>query len=341
MEKLLTFDFFRKELMFYLSPSDFSQLIQTSKSINKSLSSDHSLIIKSKYLKLAINKERVELVRFMIPIIEKKHIQDVMDLFAKYGEFEVFKTLFLKLYESKQISNDQFSTFFSTACCYSRMELFEFLEFSLSVFVDDWGHDSLLCRVIKSSKMWSSHNEIIHIDGMKRMEMLKRVFEMGDKHPEILDSLYEALRIANRFGRFEEFKYLITHEKNKTHFPKYCENAFEYLTQALEGGFGSLCDFHKQNLKDSSSLLNLKPIQLSKGFERCCEDGRLEGVKYFIENYPSFDPTSIDNWGFRLACSNGHLDIAKYLYSLKQKYPATTPTVSSFSFLLQSIEILN
>lgn len=62
-------------------------------------------------------------------------------------------------------------------------------------------------------------------------------------------------------------------------------------------------------------------INIQQQFQTACKEGNLYEVKTLLNNYSDIDISKDNEYAFRWACCNGHLDVAQYLWSL-WKFPA-------------------
>lgn len=64
-------------------------------------------------------------------------------------------------------------------------------------------------------------------------------------------------------------------------------------------------------------------------FQEYCETGRLADAKHLFQSDNTIDISADHEYAFSLACENGYLDVAKWLYSVK---PSINISESTFRY---------
>src|SRR5690606_18064769 len=67
-------------------------------------------------------------------------------------------------------------------------------------------------------------------------------------------------------------------------------------------------------------IANLNKQSVYEVFKRACEYGRKDIVYAIIEEYPNINIHFSEDYCFKLACSNGHKEIVKFLINYTYKY---------------------
>ena len=56
-------------------------------------------------------------------------------------------------------------------------------------------------------------------------------------------------------------------------------------------------------------------MNVQQQFNDACKNGNLEEAKKLLQNNPTIDVSAYDEYAFKLACTNGHLQVAQWFCS--------------------------
>ncbi len=73
-------------------------------------------------------------------------------------------------------------------------------------------------------------------------------------------------------------------------------------------------------------------LNFNEPFHWCCSEGHLDIVKFILEKDPNIDIHSSNEYAFRWSCSNGHLNVAQYLFSIDNSINIHTNNEQAFCF---------
>lgn len=130
--------------------------------------------------------------------------------------------------------------------------------------------------------------------------------------PEIIDYICNFLTIREMSNLRSVYKY----------FKDIVDNNYNFKTIKQYGKFKKITCLeelsNKGNLKSLMYLMNnysLSLPNLNESFERCCSKGHLEMAKWLVSIKSRINIRSY-NKAFIYSCENGHLGIAKWLLSI-------------------------
>ena len=76
-------------------------------------------------------------------------------------------------------------------------------------------------------------------------------------------------------------------------------------------------------------------MKQEKKFQQLCISGNFDQVKEFLKENPEIDISADNEYAFRDACRNGHLEIAKWLVEIKPIYKSGSGYLKVIKWLLK------